>query len=66
MHDSVVCICSKSAFPVFRITPANLTDPDRALQACVGRTQMSRAKTLAPWAKGAQNGDKKGGVGVFL
>jgi len=26
---------------------------------------MSRAKTLAPWAKGAQNGDKKGGVGVF-
>jgi len=30
------------------------------LQAYVGRTQISRVKILAPWAKGAHNGSEKG------
>jgi len=38
-------------------------DPDKILQAYVSRTQMSRVKTLAPWAKGVQNGGQK--VHVF-
>jgi len=40
-----------------RITPANLTDPDKFHQ--VGRTQISGVKILASWAKGAQNGGEK-------
>jgi len=36
-------------------------DPDKILQACVGRTQISRVKILAQWAKGAHNGGEKGG-----
>jgi len=39
-------------------------DPDKILQAYVGRTQISRVKMLAPWAKGVQNGGQK--VHVFL
>ena len=35
--------------------------PDKILQACVSRSQISRVKTLAPWGKGAQNGGEKGG-----
>jgi len=30
------------------------------LQVYVGRTQISRVKILAPWAKGAHNGSEKG------
>ena len=33
-----------------------LTDPDKILHAYVGRTQISRVKTWALCAKGAQNG----------
>jgi len=36
-------------------------DPDKVLQAYVGRTQISCAKILEPWAKDAQNGGEKGG-----
>jgi len=36
-------------------------DPDKILQACVSRSQISRVKMLAPWGKGAQNGGEKGG-----
>jgi len=36
-------------------------DPDKILQAYVGRTQISRVKILVPWAKGAQNGGEKDG-----
>jgi len=39
-------------------------DPDKILQAYVGRTQISRVNILAPCAKGAQNGGEK--VHVFL
>jgi len=38
-------------------------DPDKILQAHVGRTQISRVKIFAPWAKGTQSGGKK--VHVF-
>jgi len=31
-------------------------DPDKILQACIGRSSISRVKILAPWAKGEQNG----------
>jgi len=47
-----------------RITPQILTDLDKILQAYVGRTQISRIKTLATWAKGAQNGSEK--MDVFV
>jgi len=44
-----------------RITP----DPEKKiLQAYTGRNQISLVKILAPWAKGAQNGDEK--VHVFV
>jgi len=33
-----------------------LTDPDKILQAYVGRTQISCVKLLEPWTKEAQNG----------
>jgi len=36
-------------------------DPDKFLQVCVGRSQISRVKMLAQWAKGAQNGGENGG-----
>jgi len=36
-------------------------DPDKILQHIVGRTQISCAKILEPWAKGAQNGGEKSG-----
>ena len=36
-----------------------LTDPDKILQAYVGRTQISCVKILVPLAKGAQNGGRK-------
>jgi len=34
------------------------------VQPYVGRTQISRVKILAPWAKGAQNGGEKSDVFV--
>ena len=34
-------------------------DPDKILQAYVGRTQIWRVKILGPWTKGAQNGGEK-------
>jgi len=37
-------------------------DPDKILQTYVGRTQISRVKMLALWAKGVQNGGQKMGV----
>jgi len=37
MHDSVICICSKSAFRE-KFRPANLTNPYKISQAYVGRT----------------------------
>jgi len=61
MHDSVICICSKSAFrEKLRQT---LTDPNNFLQAYVDRTQIWRVKILATWAK-ALNGGEKGGCFV--
>jgi len=36
-------------------------DPDKILQHIVGRTQISCAKILEPWAKGSQNGGEKSG-----
>jgi len=59
MHDSVICIWSKSAF--HELLRQTATDPDKILQVYVGRTQISCVKILAPWAKGAQNGGEKGG-----
>jgi len=38
-------------------------DPDKILQAYVGRTQIWRVKILTPWVQGVQNGGKK--VHVF-
>jgi len=35
-------------------------DPDKILEAYVGLTRISCIKISAPWAKGAQNGSKKG------
>jgi len=40
-----------------------LTDPDKILQAYVGRTKISHVKLLVPWAKWAKMAAKK--VGVF-
>jgi len=45
--------------------PANLNGSGYSLQAYVGRTQISRVKILAPWAKWAQNGGEKGGYFVM-
>jgi len=45
--------------------PANLNGSGINLQAYVGRTQISRVKILAPWAKAAQNGGEKGGCFVM-
>jgi len=36
-------------------------DPNKILQAYESQTQISQAKILAPWAKGAQNGREKRG-----
>ena len=38
-------------------------DPNKILQAYVGRTQISRVETFAPWAKGGKVTVKR--VGVF-
>jgi len=59
MHDSVICICSKSAFR--ELLRQTATDPDKILQVHVGWTPISCVKILAPWAKGAQNDGEKGG-----
>jgi len=59
MHDSVLRICSKSAFR--ELLRQTAMDPGKILQLYVGQTQISCVKILAPWAKGAQNGGEKGG-----
>jgi len=43
---------------LLRITPANL---NASRQNFTAELQISRVKILAPWAKGAPNGDRKGG-----
>ena len=58
MHDSVICICSKSAFREKKLRQT-LTDPDKILQSYVGRTQISRVKILTPCAKEAQSGGER-------
>ena len=63
MHMYLLKISNSSIFlsayePTVQTT---LTDPDQILQACVGRSQISRVKICAPWAKGAQTAGQKGG-----
>jgi len=41
------------------ISPANVTDPGKRLQAYESRSQISRVKILALWTKWAQNGGEK-------
>jgi len=57
MHDSVIMYLLKIGFS--RPTPQTLTNPDKMLQAYVGRTQISCVKILASWAKEAQNDGKR-------
>jgi len=42
-------------------------DPDKNFtRVCTSRTQISRVKIFAPWAKRAQNGGDKCGCGCFV
>jgi len=61
MHDSVICICSKSAFrEKLRQT---LTDPNNFSQAYVDRSQIWRVKMLATWARALNEKGEKGEKG---